>query len=48
MIAYRLSTVKSADKILVLDNGRVTGYGTHNYLYRTSHHYKDSVDKQKA
>lgn len=48
MIAHRLSTVKSADKILVLENGRITGYGTHDYLYRTNHHYKDSVDKQKA
>jgi ATP-binding cassette, subfamily B, bacterial AbcA/BmrA len=48
MIAHRLSTVKRADKILVLENGRITGYGTHDYLYRTNHHYRDSVDKQKA
>ncbi|WP_245799766.1 ABC transporter ATP-binding protein [Virgibacillus proomii] len=48
MIAHRLSTVKRADKILVLENGNITGYGTHDYLYRTNHHYKDSVDKQKA
>ena len=32
MIAHRLSTVVGADKILVLESGRVTEQGTHGEL----------------
>ena len=32
MIAHRLKTVKNADQILVVDNGEVKEYGTHNEL----------------
>ena len=32
MIAHRLSTVVGADKIIVLDNGKVTEEGTHAAL----------------
>ncbi len=34
MIAHRLSTVVGADKIIVLDNGKVAGEGTHAELVR--------------
>ena len=34
MIAHRLRTVVDADQILVLDNGRLAEYGTHDELMR--------------
>ena len=39
LIAHRLSTVKSADRILVLDHGRILEEGTHDQLLATSGHY---------
>lgn len=39
LIAHRLSTVKSADRIIVLDHGKILEVGTHNQLLATSGHY---------
>jgi len=39
LIAHRLSTVKSADRIIVLDHGRILEEGTHYQLLETSGHY---------
>ena len=33
-IAYRLKTIKDADRIIVLDNGRIKEEGTHDELIR--------------
>jgi ATP-binding cassette, subfamily B, bacterial len=39
VIAHRLSTVRAADRILVLERGRIAGEGTHDELLRTNHLY---------
>lgn len=46
IIAHRLSTIKEADKILFLDNGEITGIGSHLELLKTHTKYKKFVDSQ--
>ena len=45
MIAHRLCTVMNADKIYVLDDGRLTEYGTHEQLMSTDGIYKKMFDE---
>ena len=46
IIAQRIATVRTADQILVLDNGRVVAQGTHPELLASSHIYNDIVQSQ--
>lgn len=46
VIAQRISTVLNADKIIVLDRGRIAASGTHNQLMKTSPIYKEIYDSQ--
>jgi ATP-binding cassette subfamily B protein len=39
LIAHRLSTVKSADRILVMESGKVIEEGNHNALLANGGHY---------
>lgn len=39
LIAHRLSTVKSADRIIVMENGRIIEEGTHQVLLQNASHY---------
>ena len=41
IIAQRISSVKDCDRILVLDNGRMTGYDTHENLLKTNELYQE-------
>lgn len=47
MIAHRISTVKNADHILVLEDGKVAEYGTQDELMEKGGIYKEMYDKQQ-
>lgn len=46
LIAQRITTVMSADKIIVLENGEVVGMGKHEEIMETSEVYKDIFRSQ--
>ena len=45
-IAHRISTVKKMDKIILLDQGKVSAIGSHKELMKTSVLYQDMVRRQ--
>ncbi|MCP4417332.1 MAG: ATP-binding cassette domain-containing protein, partial [Chloroflexi bacterium] len=46
VIAQRISTVRNADLILLLDNGKLAASGTHATLLQTSELYAEILDTQ--
>ncbi len=46
IVAQRVSTIRDADRILVLDEGRVVGAGRHHELMETSETYREIVLSQ--
>jgi len=47
-IAHRFSTIRRADRILLLEAGRVAGFGTHAELWRDSALYRELVSPDGA
>ena len=41
IVAQRISTIKTADQIIVLDAGRIVGIGTHEQLMDTCETYRE-------
>lgn len=46
IVSHRISSIKNADKILVIDNGKIIQQGTHNELVDTKGYYKELYEQQ--
>ena len=46
IIAQRISSVEHADRILVLEEGRISGFDTHDHLLQTNAIYREIYDSQ--
>ncbi len=48
IIAQRISSVQSADRIIVMDNGRIDGFDTHENLLKNNTIYRDVYESQNS
>ncbi len=48
IIAQRISSVDNADRILVMENGEVNGFGTHEQLLENNEIYRDIYESQTS
>ena len=46
IIAQRISSVQECDRIIVMDNGRISGFDTHEELLRTNQIYREVYESQ--
>ena len=46
IIAQRISSISSADRIIVMDNGRINGFGTHEELLKNNQIYREVYESQ--
>ena len=48
IVSHRVTSVKNANKIIVLEDGEIIQQGTHNELLKIDGHYRDLAEKQSA
>ena len=48
IIAQRISSVQDADRIIVMDDGRINGFGTHEELLETNAIYREVFESQTS
>ena len=48
IIAQRVSSVQNADRIIVMDDGRIDGYGTHEELLESNEIYREVYESQTS
>lgn len=48
IIAQRISSVQDADRIIVMDDGRINGFGTHEELLETNEIYREVYESQTS
>lgn len=46
IVAQRISSIKNADKIIVLEEGKIIGYGNHDELIKDCYVYREISDSQ--
>lgn len=48
IIAQRVSSVQHADHIILMENGKINGYGTHEELLRDNEIYREVYESQTS
>lgn len=48
IIAQRVSSIQNADHIIVMENGTINGYGTHDELMENNEIYRDVYESQTS
>lgn len=46
IIAQRISSIQNADRIIVMENGRIDGFGSHEELLKTNEIYREVYESQ--
>ena len=46
IISQRISSIQDADRIIVMDDGKIDGIGTHEELLKTNQIYKEVYETQ--
>ena len=47
LIAHRISTIQEMDRVLFIENGRISGFDSHQRLYETNEAYRKMVELQR-
>ena len=47
LIAHRISTIENMDKLIFIDDGKISAVGTHDELYESCIDYRNLVELQR-